>query len=218
MIIKFNKKHLFLGLVLLGFLAVSWSKLSPVNSQQEQAPAYFKARFKTTKGDFEIEAKRSWSPKGVDRLYQLIKDDYYSDVAIYRVIPNYIAQFGINNHTNSKTYWENLVVSDEPVVENNLRGSIAFARDGANSRTTELFINLSDNSPYLDTLNYNQVKGFPVVAKVIKGMHVVESLYDGYGAKLGNKQDSINQLGSDYLKLYYPKLDYIQKVVFIDEN
>ena len=58
---------------------------------QEQAPEYFKARFETTQGNFDIEAKREWSPEGVDRLYQLIKNEFYTDIAVFRVVPGFVA-------------------------------------------------------------------------------------------------------------------------------
>ena len=71
----------------------------------KKAPNTFKARFETTKGNFDIVARRAWSPKGVDRLHQLIKNGYYNDVAIFRVVPNFVAQFGIHNDTLINRSW-----------------------------------------------------------------------------------------------------------------
>ena len=184
----------------------------------EQSPEYFKARFETSKGNFEIESNRSWSPKAVDRLYQLLAHKYYTDMAIYRVIPNYIAQFGIHNDSITTNTWDNTKVIDEPVIEHNLKGHISFARGGAQTRTTNLFINLVNNSPRLDTIKYQGVKGFPVVAKVTSGLEVIESFYDGYGDELDDKQDSIVNQGNAYLKKRYPKLDYIYKAYIIEKK
>ncbi len=69
---------------------------------EKKAPETFKAHFETTKGNFDVEAVREWSPKGVDRLYQMITNDYYIDIAIFRVAPNFVAQFGIHNDTYNK--------------------------------------------------------------------------------------------------------------------
>ncbi|OUR90949.1 peptidylprolyl isomerase [Flavobacteriales bacterium 34_180_T64] len=182
---------------------------------EEQAPDYFKARFETTKGNFDIEAKRSWSPKAVDRLYQLITHDYFTDISVYRVIPNYIAQFGIHNDSAVTNAWDNVKVIDELVIEKNLKGTISFARGGLQTRTNNLFINLKNNSPRLDTLDYAGVKGFPVVARITNGFQVAESFYGGYGSELDNKQDSIINLGNAFLKRRYSKLDYIHKAYII---
>ena len=183
----------------------------------EQAPEYFKARFETSKGNFDIEARRIWSPQAVDRLYQLIKNNYYTDVAIYRVIPDFVAQFGIHNDSTITNAWDSVAVEDEPVIEKNLKGSIAFARGGPKTRTNNLFINLKSNSPKLDTVFYAGVKGFPVVAKITEGFNVAESFYNGYGAQLDDKQDTIVSQGNSYLKARYPKLDYIYKAYLLED-
>jgi len=179
-----------------------------------EAPNTFKARFETTKGNFDIVARRAWSPKGVDRLYQLIKNGYYDDVAIFRVVPNFVAQFGIHNDTIINQNWRKHGIDDEPVLAKNDAMSIAFARGGVKTRSNQIFINLKDNHR-LDALAYSGVKGFPVIAKVISGKENVLKFYDGYGDKLGRKQDSINKFGNAFLREKFPKVDYIIKAYFI---
>lgn len=179
-----------------------------------EAPVTFKARFETTKGNFDIVARRAWSPKGVDRLYQLIKNGYYKDVAIFRVVPNFVAQFGIHNDTVINNSWRKFGIDDEPVIEKNDLMTISFARGGVKTRSNQIFINLKDNHR-LDELDYSGVKGFPVIAKVIAGKENVLKFYDGYGDTLGRKQDSISTYGNDYLKRKYPKVDYILKAYII---
>ncbi len=181
---------------------------------QEQAPDYFKARFETTQGNFEIEAKREWSPKGVDRLYQLIKHEFYTDLPIFRVVPKFVAQFGIHNDSLTNQSWNGVGVEDEPNIVSNKKGTISFARSGPKTRTSQIFINLKDNSR-LDGLEYSGVKGFPVVAKVISGMENVEKFYDKYGDELGRKQDSIQTHGNKFIKNNYPEIDFIIKAYLI---
>ncbi|AUC86312.1 peptidylprolyl isomerase [Polaribacter sp. ALD11] len=181
---------------------------------EKEAPISFKARFETTQGNFDIEAKREWSPKGVDRLYQLIKYEYYNDVAIYRVVPNFVAQFGIHNDSLINKSWSNKGIEDEPVVMKNDSMTISFARGGVKTRTNQIFINLKDNDR-LNTLAYSGVTGFPVVAKVISGQENVLKFYDGYGDKLGRQQGEINKRGNTFLRKEYPKVDYIIKAYFI---
>ncbi len=174
----------------------------------ERAPEVFRARFTTTQGSFELESHREWSPAAVDRLYQLIKTGYYNEVAFFRVIPNFVAQFGISNDSTLYNGWNQIKVADEPVIQSNRRGTIAFARDQPRTRTTQLYINLVDNLR-LDTITFNGVKGFPVVARITKGMIVADALYDGYGAQIQDKQDTIARYGNAYLRKNYPQLDYV---------
>lgn len=174
----------------------------------ERAPEFFRARFTTTQGSFEVESRREWSPAAVDRLYQLIKTGYYSDVAFFRVIPNFVAQFGINSDSTLYKGWNNIQVADEPVIQSNYRGTIAFARDKPGTRTTQLYINLVDNLR-LDTVTFNGVRGFPVVARITSGMIVADALYDGYGADIQDKQDTIAKYGNAFLRKNYSRLDYV---------
>jgi len=183
---------------------------------QEQAPDYFKARFETSQGNFDIEAKREWSPEGVDRLYQLIKNGFYTDIAIFRVIPNFVAQFGIHNDSIVNQSWRKYKLNDEEVLEKNFKGTISFARGGVKTRSTQLYINLKDNNR-LDTYKSDGVTGFPVIAKVISGMENVEKFYDGYGSKLGNRQDSIQTYGNAFIRKNFPKIDYIYKAYLLDK-
>jgi len=181
---------------------------------KEQAPKYFKARFETTQGNFDIEAKREWSPQGVDRLYQLIKSGFYTDIAIYRVVPRFVAQFGISDHKVLNDNWRHYKLDDETVIKSNNEMSISFARGGKKSRSTQIFINLKNNAR-LDKLDYGGVKGFPVIAQVTKGKENIKKFYNGYGEKPGRKQDSISLYGNDFLKRKYPKIDYITKAYII---
>lgn len=179
-----------------------------------KAPDTFIARFETTQGNFDIEAKREWSPNGVDRLYQLIKNEYYQDVAIFRVVPNFVAQFGIHTDTLINNAWQKRGIKDEPVIAKNDKMTIAFARGGVNTRSNQIFLNLKDNYR-LDKLAYSGVTGFPVVAKVIEGEENVLKFYDGYGESLGRKQGEISQKGNAFLKKEYPKVDYIIKAYIL---
>lgn len=182
---------------------------------EKQAPEEFKARFETTKGNFDILAKRSWSPEGVDRLYQLIESDFYTDIAIYRVVPDFVAQFGIHNDSALNNAWDDYKLPDEPVIKENFRGTVSFARGGPQTRGTQLFINLKSNSPRLDNLMAAGVKGYPGIAEVIDGMDVVDAFFDGYAETPGRQQDSISIRGNEYLKRNFPKLDYIEKAYVI---
>jgi len=210
------KKIIYLLTITL-FISCNSSKIKTFDEKwaQERAPEYFKARFETTQGNFDIEAKRKWSPQGVDRLYQLIKHDFYTDIALFRVLPNWVTQFGIHNDSLLNKQWEKVVIKDEPVLKSNDSMTIAFARDGKDSRTTQIYINMHNNNK-LDAIHYNDVTGFPVIARVTSGMETVHKFYSGYEGKAADEQDSIYAQGNKYLKKKYPKLDYIKKAYIIN--
>ncbi len=207
------KKHLLFAIIILFTVSCS-PKLFKEKWTKEKAPATFKARFETTQGNFDIIAVRSYSPEGVDRLYQLIKHEFYTDIALYRVLPNFVVQFGIHGDSIVNTNWNKYKISDEIVKQSNDSMTISFARGGVESRTTQLFINMKNNAR-LDHLDYSGVKGFPVVAKVTSGMETIHKFYNGYGAKPEKKQELIYAKGNTYLKKEYPKLDYILKAYII---
>lgn len=180
----------------------------------QQAPDVFKARFETTKGDFEIEAYRDWSPLAVDRLYQLIKSGYYTNVPIYRLVPNYVVQWGgIDSNINKK--WEAHKIPDEPVKRSNEKGIMSFARDGAESRDYTLFINLKDNHPRLDTIMVKGVQGYPPIARVTKGFEIVSTFfYYDWRTEVAPKLDTAKNLPALFAR-DFPKLGRIKKAYLI---
>jgi peptidyl-prolyl cis-trans isomerase A (cyclophilin A) len=179
---------------------------------REKAPSVFRARFETTKGDFEMEVVRDRSPHAADRLYQLIRHRYYDGAMFYRVVPDYIAQFGILD-TPARRQWQAVQVPDEPVRYSNRKGTVSFARLGKASRGSELFINIIDN-PELDTLNANGVKGYPALGRITEGMETVRQLYGGYGETTMGDPDLYAQPALFYQK--FPKLDIILKAYLAD--
>jgi len=181
---------------------------------KEIAPETYITRFETTKGVFDIEVKREWSPKAADRFYQLVKYKYFDNGVFYRVVPEFVAQFGNGDSTNY-TNWHRFKVPDEKVILGNTKGTLSFARSTKETRSSDLYINLGDNSR-LDTLNFDGVKGFPAFGKVIDGMDIVTKIYSGYEE---NSTSKLDLMYSDRKKYFeeFPKLDVIQKVYFINE-
>jgi len=182
---------------------------------KEIAPETYITRFETTKGTFDIEVKREWSPKAADRFYQLVKYKYFDNGVFYRVIPDFVAQFGNGDSINYNN-WHRFKVPDEKVILENSKGTLSFARSTKETRSADLYINLGDNYR-LDTLNYNEVVGFPAFGKVIQGMDIVTQIYAGYEAESAAK---LNLLYTDRKKYFeeFPKLDVIQKVYFVKEK
>jgi len=179
--------------------------LTPERATQK-APDVFKVRFTTTKGDIVTECHREWAPNGADRLYNLVKLGYYTDIGIYRVVDNFMMQFGIHGDPAVSARWRDARIADDPQVVSNQRGFVTFAKGGPNSRTTQLFINF-ENNERLDPM------GFPPVCRVIEGMNVVDSIFkvgEGAPGGPGPSQGRIQMEGNAYLKKDFPKLDYIK--------
>jgi peptidyl-prolyl cis-trans isomerase A (cyclophilin A) len=195
--------------------AVDISKLMNPAALNQAAPNVYRAKFETSKGDFIIEVKRGWAPLGADRFYNLVKNGYYDNCRFFRVISNFMAQFGINGDPKLNSIWRQARIADDPVKQSNTTGYVSFAMGGPNTRTTQVFINYSDGNTQLDA------SGFAPFGKVIKGMNVVESLYAEYGEGApkgkGPNQNQIQMEGNAYLAKEFPKLDYIKSAVIVPE-
>lgn len=183
---------------------------------QAHAPAVFDARVETTKGPFVLEITRDWAPLGADRFYNLARAGYFDDSRFSRVVPHFIAQFGLPGDPSVASVWVHRAFPDDPVRESNTRGTIAFAMTGPNTRTTQLYISLVDNSR-LDK------QGFAPIGRVISGMDVVDRLYGGYGETSGGgvragKQAPVIAGGNAYLDREYPKLDHLVRITIIDRT
>lgn len=206
---------LILQFLLVLFCASCSKPLFKAQWINETAPELFIARFETTKGNFDIEIKRELSPAGADRLYQLVKHGFFDSVIFYRVVPKFVAQFGTSDTALEKA-WSKFKLPDEELKASNLRGTVSYARSGKETRGTVLFINLVDN-PRLDTINYNGVKGFPVLGKVIDGMNTVDSLYNGYGGTTMNQLDTMFRKKEVFFKKF-PKLDVVKKAYLLNSK
>ena len=135
-------------------------------------------RFETGKGAFVVEAHRDWAPRGADRFYNLVRAGFFDDSRFFRVRAGFIAQFGIPGDPAVAAVWQNRTIPDDPARQSNARGFVSYAMTGPGARTTQLFINLGDNSR-LDK------DGFAPVGRVVEGMEVVDRLYAGYGEEAG---------------------------------
>ena len=179
------------------------------------APDVFRARLETSKGSIVLEFHRDWAPLGVDHFYNLARAGYYDDNRFFRVVKDRWVQFGINGDPAVSKVWRQRTIPDEPRRISNTRGTVAYAFAVPNGRTTQIFINLVDNSAGHDK------EPFVPIAKVIEGMELADQLYSGYGESSGSgiragRQAPLFDGGNAYLDREFPKLDRIVRVV-IDE-
>jgi len=181
-----------------------------------RAPEVCKVRLETSKGDMVIEVHRSWAPHGADRFYNLIRAGYYDEARFYRVIEGKWAQFGINGDPKIASLWRTSFIPDDPAGKSNVRGTVAFAFAVPNGRTTQVFINLRDNSATHDR------EPFVPFGKVVAGMEVADALNAEYGESAGGgirggKQEPIFEGGNAYLKQRFPRLDFIKRAIVLEE-
>lgn len=182
--------------------AASANLLNP-SALNATAPATYRVLLTTSQGPVTIEVTRAWAPRGADRFYNLVRAGYFTDAPFFRVVPKFMAQFGISARPDVNKAWEHTNIKDDPNNgKSNSRGMVTFATTGApNTRATQLFINLVDNA-YLDS------QGFVPFGEVVEGMTNVDKFYTGYG-DTANKEDVIAEGGKAYVDRNMPKLDRI---------
>ncbi len=181
-------------------------------NEKAMVPEVFRVKFTTSQGDFVVEATRAWAPRGVDRFHELVNMRYFDENRFFRVVPGFIAQFGVHKDYDVHDRWRKYFILDDPPKEKNLRGTLAFAQSDPNTRATEIFINLADNA-VLDAQN------FVPFAKVVSGMDVVDKLYSGYGDVMPEGKyidpNRVENGTNAYLEPHFPKLDYIKRALFL---
>ncbi len=193
-------------------LAVSMTAAEDRDDTTASAPDICHVRLDTSQGVILIELHRPWAPIGVDRFYSLVRAGYYDGNRFFRVIADRWAQFGINGDPKVSQAWRTKTIPDDPRVETNARGTVAFAFAVPNGRTTQVFINLRDNSPTHDK------EPFVPIGRVVEGMDVADRLYAGYGETSGSgiragKQEPIFADGNAWLEKSFPRLDWIRQAV-----
>lgn len=178
------------------------AKLRTPAALSEQAPAEYKVNFDTSRGAIVVAVHRDWAPLAADRFYNLVKNGFYDDVRFFRVVPNFMVQFGMHGNPAITKAWSATTLKDEPTKQTNKRGYITFARTGApNSRGTQVFINYKDNG-FLDK------QGFAPFGEVVSGLDIAEKINSSYGEK--PEQGQITSAGNAYLNKEFPKLDFIK--------
>ena len=182
---------------------------APASSAAE-LPGEFKVKFETTAGDFVMEVHPKWSPTGAAHFKELVEAGFYDQCRFFRVVPNFMVQWGISGDTKLNAQWKDNNIMDDPVMRSNKRGYVTFAKTGApNSRSTQIFVNYKDNT-FLDS------QGFSPFAIVTEGMEVVDRINPEYDER--PDQQMIHLRGNEYLNAQFPRLDYILKATLIEEG
>lgn len=174
-----------------------------------RSPDTFQVRFETSKGPFLVSVERKLAPHGADRFYELVTIGFFDEVRFYRIVPGFVAQFGKHGTVSVNDAWVSANIPDDPMRISNEKGTVAFAANGPNSRSTELFISTGDNTRKLD---YQKL--FAPIGRVTEGMDVVERLNAEYGEEPNFAR--IARQGNAYLAKWFPALDYIKTAALVD--
>jgi len=120
-----------------------------------------------------------------------------------------VVQFGIASDPDETSKWGNAIL-DDPVTQSNSLGTITYATGGANTRTTQLFINLKDNAS-LDR------QGFSPFGKVVSGMQVLTAIYNPTPDSSGGaNQHEYENRGNDWILETYPDIDLIENTALFE--
>ena len=166
------------------------------------APDIYKVIVEASAGTFVIQVHRAWAPNGADRFYNLVKGGYYNDCRFFRVVKNFMAQFGIHGDPAVNAVWNKQFLPPDRARLSNTRGRVTFAQGSPDTRSTQVFINFGDNSK-LD------IDSFAPFGEVVTSMVLVERIYAEYGE--APVQDLIQAAGNLYLQQVFPRLSYIKK-------
>jgi peptidyl-prolyl cis-trans isomerase A (cyclophilin A) len=187
-------------------------QVKPVPARPAEAPDVFRVKLETSKGSFVIQVHKEWAPRGARRFYDLVTSGFYDGARFYRVVRNYIAQFGYKGDPKTDSLWQLSYIADDPARQSNKKGFVSFAQLGPATRTTQVFINLRDNKD-LDKSN------FVPFGQVVEGMEVAGKLTYSYGdlSPRGGGPDpkQIALQGNRYLESKFPRLDYIVRATVL---
>lgn len=159
---------------------------------------------------FRIQLYPDWSPIGVERFEELTRARFWQEVRIFRIVPGFVSQFGISSNPSTQEEWSKQI-TDDPVIGSNVRGTVTFATSGKNTRTTQIFINTSDNQ-FLDTQGFSPIGQVLEAGEGYGGMEIVDEFYDGYGES--PDQGKIRTIGMDYLQ-EFPLLSFVVSAEFV---
>ena len=184
------------------------AKLAPLPGKESAAPALTDVttvRFATTAGDVVIEVYPQAAPNAAGRFVELVTSGFYDETPVSRVVPGFVAQFGINWRDPHKA-WDERPFNDDPSLFALERGTLAFAKAGPNTNATQVFINYGENSR-LAAPQFN----FSAFGKVVSGMEVVDKFVQVGDPSGGLDQGRLWADGGAYLASLPVKPTMIEK-------
>ena len=183
------------------------SDLKPLPGHEKDAPPLTKkstVRMQTTAGELVIDVFPDAAPHAAQRFLELVSSGFYDDTPISRVVPDFVAQFGVNWRDPHKA-WKDKTFDDDPSYYALERGTLAFAKGPPNTNSTQVFINYRENNRLADP-RYN----FTAFGEVVSGMDAVDKFVRVGDPSLGLDQERLWQDGGAYLESLTEKPTMIQ--------
>jgi cyclophilin family peptidyl-prolyl cis-trans isomerase len=188
---------------------ISGTVPNPSPAPDAQSPDSYTVSFKTNAvldgkeaPPIVMQVTRAWAPLGSDRFYSLVKDGFYNQAAFFRLVPDFVVQFGISADPKETSKW-NTIIPDDPVLMSNTNWTVSYATAGPDTRTSQIFINYVDNSR-LDA------SGFAPFAKVVSGFETALALVNPTpGNSNGVNQEMYEHKGNDWILQKYPDISLI---------
>jgi peptidyl-prolyl cis-trans isomerase A (cyclophilin A) len=139
----------------------------------EDAPP--QVRVTTNMGAFVVELRPDRAPLTVANFLRYVREGYYSNTLIHRVVANFVVQGGGHDATTLKLKnTHESVFNESGNGLQNKRGTVGMARsEPPHSGNAQFYVNLVDN-PDLDPVPTRW--GYTVFGKVISGMDVIERI------------------------------------------
>jgi cyclophilin family peptidyl-prolyl cis-trans isomerase len=171
--------------------------LLPLPGKEDQVPVLTQVTtvvMETTVGDVVIEVYPEAAPNAAARFIELVESGFYDNIPVSRVVHGFVAQFGINWRPRHRV-WEDRNFNDDPTLFSLERGTLAFAKAGPNTNSTQVFINYSQNNQLADP-QYN----FTVFGTVVSDMSLVEQFIVAGDPSNGLNQGRLWADGADYIE------------------
>ena len=147
-------------------------------------------RVSTNMGDFVIELYPDRAPITVANFLRYVREGFYTNTLIHRVVPNFVIQGGGHDATTLKLKpTHDNIVNEAGNGLQNKRGMVGVARTvSPHTGNAEFYVNLVDN-PDLDPVPTRW--GYAVFGRVVQGMDVIDRIGETPTGAVGQfKQDA----------------------------
>jgi cyclophilin family peptidyl-prolyl cis-trans isomerase len=152
------------------FIVLSAFDFAPV---QQAVSASTQVVFRTSLGDFRANLLDDVAPLTVANFLKYVDEGDYENTIVHRTVSNFVIQGG--GHTTTFQPIPNDPPINNEFLRPNVRATLAMAKPGnnPNGATSQWFINLVNNSSFLDTQN----GGFTVFGEILPGdMAIVDAI------------------------------------------
>ena len=161
------------------------SNPAPPSGQLDTSKQYT-ARFKTERGDFEVELYADDAPLTVENFVNLARSGFYDGTTFHRVIPGFMAQGG--DPTGTGRGGPGYQFGDEfsPRRRHDAAGVLSMANAGPGTNGSQFFITFGP-TPHLNDRH-------SVFGRVTEGMEVVRAIRErdpGRDREPGDRIDTI---------------------------